>query len=289
MANIKYVSSEGIEFNLLDFDYAKLYKADFHNVSWIPETISKQYGTVINRWTKEPQQFSCTFRFKGSYEKRKTQIDNFIFQTERDIAKKTSGRIYWNEQYIDCFFNSHDTKPVDDGINWTEISGSFYAPYPFWILEQTLIIRPSEASTSGLPENVKGYPEEREFVYGYEYAYPYAKNAIAIDVDSPLESDFKAIIYGPATTVQFNIAGHNYEVNYPLRYGQVMIIDSRDQTPTSKKCYVISSNGSETNVFNYRDPNSLLFKKIPSGNVVFNYSRNYGIDLIIFQERSAPN
>jgi hypothetical protein len=289
MANIKYVSSEGVEFNLLNFDYAKLYKADFHNVSWQPETISKQYGTVLNRWTKDAQQFSCTFRFKGSYEKRKTQIDNFIFQTERDIARKTPGRIYWNEQYIDCFFNSHDTAPVDDGQNWTEITGTFYAPYPFWILEQTLIIRPSEASTSGLPENVKGYPEDREFVYGYEYAYPYARNAIYIDVDSPLESDFKAVIYGPATKAQFNIAGHNYEVDYPLRYGQVMIIDSRDQTPTSKKCYVISSNGSETNVFNYRVPNSLLFKKIPSGNVVLNYTRNFGIDLTIFQERSAPN
>ena len=289
MPNIKYVSSQGVEFDLKSFDCPKLYKADFHDVSWEPEIISKQFGTVINRFTKDAQKFACSFRLKGDPTGRKNKINSFIFETERDISKMSPGRLFWDEQYIDVYFIKHDTKPIDSGMVWTEISGTFYAAFPFWILEQTLIIRPSEASTSGLPENVKGYPAESEFVYGYEYAYPYAKEAVAIKVDSALDSDFKAVIYGPATVVQFNISGHLYKVNHSLRNGQYMVIDTRDSVPMSKRCYIRSANGTETNVFNYRDPSSLLFTKIPSGNVVLNYERNYGIDLTIFQERSAPN
>lgn len=287
--NLKFVSSSNVSFNLYYFDSAKLEKANFHKVSWSPETVEKQYGTTINRFTKGAQAFDCTFKFKGSPSKRKQQIDDFIFQTEKDIADLTPGRLYWNDQYIDVYFITHDTHPVDNGMNWTEIVGQFYANFPFWIEEKTLIIRPSESSTSGLPEDVKGYPLNRNKSYAYTYSYPWAQTAIAFTADSALASDFKATIYGPVlTNVNFNISGHNYKVNYPLRSGQIMIIDTRDYIPLKERCYVINENGTKTNVFDYREPGSLLFVKIPSGNAVLNYPRSYGIDLTIYQERSAP-
>jgi hypothetical protein len=288
MANIRFVSSANVSFDLHSFEYAKLQKANFHKVNWIPEVEKKQFGVKVNRFTKDAQIFDCTFRFKGDAAKRKKQIDDFIFQTEQDCSRLQLGRIYWNTQYIDVYFNSHDTHPVDSGMNWTEIQGQFYAPFPFWIDEQTLIIRPSGQSEEGFPENVKGYPEDRNFVYGYDYAYPYASTAVVIDVDTPISSDFKVIAYGPTDKVQFFIAGHKYQVNYELRNGQYMVIDSRDTTPMNRRAYVRNENGTITNVFDYRDPTSLLFEKIPNGSVVLNYPRTYGIDLTIFQERSAP-
>ena len=288
MANIKYVSSSNVEFNLLSFEFAKLKTANFHKVKWTPEVEQKQFGVKINRFTKSAQTFDCTFYFKGDAAQRKQQIDDFIFQTEQDCSRLKLGRIYWDEQYIDVFFNSHDTHPVDSGMNWTEIQGQFYAPFPFWIDEQTLIIRPSESSVKGYPENVKGYPLDRSLVYGYEYAYPYASTAVVIDVDTPISSDFMAIAYGPTNQVQFFIAGHKYQVNYALRNGQYMVIDTRDTTPMNRRAYVMNENGTIVNVFDYRDPTSLLFEKIPNGSVVLDYDRTFGIDLTIFQERSAP-
>lgn len=288
MANIRFVSSAGVSFNLLDFHDAKLEKANFHKVKWIPEVNEKQYGASVNRFTKDPQIFDCTFKFKGNPAQRKIQIDNFIYQTEQDVSRNRIGRIYWNDQYIDVFFIVHDTHPVGDGSAYTEIVGQYYAPFPFWIEEQSLIIRPSGQEESGFPENVKGYPNDRGQVYGYEYAYPYAATAVMIDVDSALSSNFKAVVYGPTNQVQFFIAGHKYQVNYALRLGQYMVIDSRDTTPIEEKCYVMNENGSTINVFDYRDPSSLLFEKVPNGSIVLNYSRTYGIDLTIFQERSAP-
>ena len=67
-----------------------------------------------------------------------------------------------------------------------------------------------------------------------------------------------------------------------------MVIDTRDYLAIEDRCYVVSENGSHLNVFDYRDPESLLFHKIPPGPNVLNYARTYGIDLTLFQERSAP-
>ena len=67
-----------------------------------------------------------------------------------------------------------------------------------------------------------------------------------------------------------------------------MIIDTREITPPEKRCYVIYENGTEVNCFNDRAVDSPLFTPISGGSAVINYSRGFGIDLTIFQERSAP-
>lgn len=290
MANIKYISSDGVEFNMLDFQVIKLHTANFHKVTWTPETITRQFGTKINRFTKPEQRFSCLFKFKGNPADRKKQIDDFIFQTEQDIAREKPGAIWWNDQYINIYFISHSTHPEGSGIAYTQLEGEFYAPYPFWIEEQTAIIRPSEESAQGFPADVKGYPADRQFKYGYnpKYSYPYAKTAVYLRVDSALPANYRAVVYGPTPKVQFSISGHLYEVNYSLRAGQIMIIDSRDYIPITERCMVVNENGTTINVFDYRNPNSLLFEKVPNGDVVLNYSRTYGIDLTLYQERSAP-
>ena len=290
MVNLRYVSSNGIEFDLHDFSKAKLQKADFHDVEWDPEVIKKQYGTTINRFKKDAQKFACTFRFKGDPAQRKQQIDDFIFETENDIAKQTPGRIYWNEQYIEIYFIAHDCYPVDSGMTWTELNGTFYAPFPFWIEEVNHHIDPLNPlyPEEGLPKDVKGYPLTRNISYAYTYSYPYQANSGVYYVDSPIGADFRAVIYGPITDFKMMVAGNNYQINYPLRRGEKLIVDSRDTLPLDKKCYVIEENESEINVFDYRDPTSQLFKRLPGGEVVVVCNKPYVMDLTLFFERSAP-
>ena len=289
MVNLIYVSHNDVSFDLHDFASAKLEKANFHKVSWVPETIQKQYGTVVNRFTKNAQTFDCTFKFKNDPDQRKTQIDDLIFQTESDIANNSPGRIYWNNQYIDVFLCVHDCHPVDSGMTWTEVVGQFYAPFPFWIEEKNYQIDPDEDFPGYFAPDVKGYPSDRNISYAYTYSYPLSGNSGTFTVDSPLESDFRAVIYGPVNSqVRIIIDGSNYQVNYPLRMGQKMVVDSRDILPISKKCYVINEDASTTNVFDYRDPNSLIFKKIPPGTVNVTFAEPYKVDFTLFQERSAP-
>lgn len=288
MVDLKYISSNGIEFDLHSFTQTKLKTADFHNVSWSPEEVKKQYGTTVNRFTKAAQTFDCTFRFKGDPAARKKQIDDFIFETENDIAKLTPGRIYWNQQYIDVYFIAHDCYAVDSGMTWTELKGKYYAPFPFWIEEQNFHIDPLTPDPSWIPGDAKGYPMERNISYAYTYSYPYGTNAGVFFVDTPIGADFRTIVYGPVTGVKMNINGNNYEIDYPLRMGQKLVVDSRDTLPIDKKCYVINENGTETNVFDYRDPTSQLFKRLPGGNVVIYVMQPYTLDITLFLERSAP-
>lgn len=290
MVDLRYISSNGISFDLHDFDSAKLFKADFHSVKWSPEVIVKQYGTVINRFTKNAQEYDCTFRFKGDPAQRKNQIDTFIYETENDVAKVMPGRLYWNNQYIDVYFESHDCYPIDSGMGWTELKGKFYAPFPFWIEEKFYHIDPSNPlyPEYGLPEDVKGYPKDREMVYAYTYSYPYGSNAGVYYVDSPIGADFSVVIYGPTSNNKIEIAGNNYEVNYPLLRGEKLIVDSRDTLSIDKKCYVVRQNGDEVNVFDYRDPSSQLFKRLPGGYVIVSSDTPYVMDITLYLERSAP-
>ena len=282
---VRLVTSRGVEFNLLSFDYAKLQKADFHRYKWGREVVQRQYGERVARFTKEAQLYNCTFKFRGSPASRKAQIDRLHFETEYDISHEAVGRLYFDDTYIEVYMIESDTYPDGDGRVYTVNDVVFYAPYPFWIKEQIVEIFPTDEAIES--EDNKGYdPSENR--YGYPYSYCSAPTSIYIDTEHYKDSDFKMIIYGPAPSVQWAIGGNIYEVDYQVRENQYMVIDSRQSAPPDKQCYVVSETGVHTNVFDYRNPNGDLFKKIPSGHSILNYPRTYGMQLTIFKESSEP-
>lgn len=289
MANIRYISSNGIEFNLLDFDSAKLEKADFHKIKWTYESTKRRFGITINEFKKDAQKFDCTFKFKGDPAQRKIQIDAFMFEIETDVALNKPGRIYWDTQYIEVYFNDHDTYPVDAGQTWTEIKGTFLAPYPFWIEEETYHVDPVDPGMLPQRDDNKGYPLDRNISYAYTYSYPYTGNSGTFFIDSPIGADFRITVYGPVSDfMSVTVANHLYKVDYPLRAGQKMILDTRDTLPIDEKCYVVNENETITNVFDYRDPSSLLFERLPGGEVNIYADKPYKFDITLFVERSAP-
>lgn len=284
MANVTYTSSRGVTFNLLNFDSAKLYKANFHNYSWGKEVVSRQFGEIVSRFTKSAQSYACTFKFRGSKSQRKSQIESFHFETEYDICHMTAGRLTWGDTYIECFMISSKTNPDDDGSVYTDNEVTMYCPYPFWINEQVVEIYPTSEAEDD--ETAKGYATGK---YQYPYSYCGAPTNVYIDTNHYKDSDFKMVIYGAASGVQWTIGNNIYKVDYPLRNNQYMVIDSRQSTPANRQCYVVSESGLITNVFDYRDPTvGDIFKKIPAGNSILNYSREYGMELTIYKERSEP-
>lgn len=289
MAVVKYISSKGIEFDLLSFDCPKLEKANFHKVSWTPETVQKQYGTTINRFTKDPQKFDCTFKLKDDPESRRSKIEDFIFQTEYDIAMMNPGYIYYNDYYIACYLITHDTHPVDAGQVWTEVVGEFYSPFPFWVKEDTYHIDPGGFQPLPQPEDVKGYPSDRYNRYGYTYSYPYSGNTGTIQIDTPFGADYRIKVYGPITDYfKMVVNDLNYQINYPIDASQKLIIDSRDYLAMSQKCYVLNENGTTIDVLDYRDPTSTLFERFMGNEARVHVDKPYKFDLTLFLERSSP-
>ena len=173
-------------------------------------------------------------------------------------------------------------------MTWTELEAEFYAPFPFWVEEQFYSIKKGEYP-SWVPADVKGYPSDRNIRYAYTYSYPYGQGAMEYYIDSPFGADFRTIIYGPAPSgVQFIVNDNLYRVNYPLRTGQKLIVDTRDTTPIDLKCIVVNPDNTIINVFDYRDPESVLFERMPGGGGSFYGYGEYDVDMTMYIERSAP-
>ena len=289
MAIVKYISSNGIEFDLLSFERIKLEKANFHKTEWKPETVQKQYGTTINRFTKDPLQFDCTFKLKGHPAYRQSKIQAFLFETEHDIAMQQPGTLYYNNQYISTYFTKHDTHPVDAGQVWTEVVGTFYSSFPFWIEEAVYSIDPEHFEPLPQKPDVKGYPSDRYNRYGYTYSYPYDGNTGRFSLETSFGADYRVVVYGPvADHFKMVVNGNNYQVNYPLLSSQKLIIDSRDYLCMNEKCYVENANGTKINVFDYRDPSSVLFERFIGNEAIVHVDKPYRFDITLFLERSEP-
>lgn len=285
--NVTYTSSNGNSFELLTFDGLKLEKADFHKYSWGRKVTSRQFGERLNYFTKAAQTYKCTILLKGSPASRRAKLDAFHAATEYDITHQTPGRITWGLDYIDCYIVDSDTKPRDNGDAYTENDITIYCPTPYWIEEVNTVIMPT---THGERDTDKGFPADRDipFSYPYPYSYPYAPNAVFIRVDHYTESPFRLVVYGPCVDVNINISGNIYKVDHQVLNNQYMVIDSRNDIPADKRCYIVTESGININTFDYRDPAYELFKPIPAGDVVVTFDRTHSAELTLYLERSEP-
>ena len=278
---IKYIDSDKKEYDLLNPRF-RLKSGNFHKINWKYVGLARQYGVVIERFEKEPVVLELVFSIKGEIAERKNNLDQIHASMERDKIKKVPGRIVWQNSYLEGYFMDSITYPEKN--NTTANETTFLAPYPFWITEQKIEVKPI-SNTAAVSEDaeVKTYP------YTYPYRYPLLQTETNAYIDHYTESDFKMVVFGPTTSVLINIAGHPYEVNYPLEAGEYMVIDSRPNTPKEEKLYVVRTNGTKESIFNYRSTENSVFKKVPPGQVKIDYARTYGMELIIYKERSEPS
>lgn len=216
-------------------------------------------------------------------EREAIAIKNRIIEvTEKDIIDNIPGEIIINESYMRGFIIGNSKSNYLISRKTIQESLTFVSDYPFWITEQSVKIKPISDTAVSEEIGIKTYP------YSYPYKYPFLQTETSVYVDHYTESDFKLTAYGPTTSVLININGYPYEVLYPLEEGEHMIIDSRPQTPKEEKLYVVRANGEKESIFNYRSVENSIFKKIPAGMVKIDYPRTYGVDLIIYKERSEP-
>lgn len=198
----------------------------------------------------------------------------------RDILLEKPGALYVNGSYMNCYVFASKPREIfeDWGFQTTELK--IVTDRPVWTEEQQISIQPITESEEPADNNT--YP------YTYPYTYGSPSKTTSINIDHYAASDFRMIVYGPTANVSVTINGHIYHVEYPLESGEYMVIDSRSFLPPDERIYVVRQNGERVNVFNYRDPVYSIFEKIPAGDITIDYSRKYGIDLIIFKERSEP-
>ena len=277
---IRYVGSSGNSYDL-KADSLRLKEADFHAYSWTMDTTTRQYGVKLSRFKRDAITYTATLQFRGSYSTRRDAIEAIYEDFETDILNQSPGRLYWGSCYIECYAISNDTYP-DDKNQYTEREVSFYCPYPFWIEETEIEIGTLSESTT--TDTDKGYDDG----YAYSYSYAASQTIKHITLSHYGLATYKLVASGPASYVSVSIDGTLRTVNYSIAQGETLTIDTRPNLESDKRIYVTASDGTTTNVFDYRDPDSGIFDKIQPGILSIDYSRAYPITLTLYAERSEP-
>ena len=207
----------------------------------------------------------------------KQYVDGLLELLEYDVVNNQLGKLYTSTgYYMECNIFASKKTDWDLGIPFLFNQFSVVAPKPMWIKEITYSFYPQDGGTKETPA-VKQYPYLYPYLYGGDF------RVRLFDNDHFAASDFKLIAYGPFSDFYIQINDHVYQVDYELEPNEYMTIDSRNKTIVMTNQY-----GEQTNLFQYQDFSSDIFRKIQPGNNTISYSRTFGIDLIIYQERSEP-
>lgn len=270
---IRHVNSEGAEVILNKEPYKVLVSdlTDYANVEiesngkiagFIKEITERKLNIDIISSSKETTQELCNKL-------------NEVF--EKDIYNNVAGKIYINDYYMRCFIKSCKKSKRGNGVI-RSYEYTLITDYPFWIKETTYqyLAEP--------PEAVK-YTDLEAGIMFPEFPFDFApvRGEKILENPSFAESNFIMTIYGFAESPQVSIAGHPYRVETTIYEGERLIIDSKKGTV--KK---IGRLGEVVDCYNARQKDYSVFKKIPAGLNVFQWSGGFGIDITLFDERSEP-
>lgn len=247
-------------------------------------------GTKATNFRKELKEHKCTIAVLRnptvSQEKNlsiwRDAMDRLSDVIVVDVLNNKNGKLYTDKgSYLECKIVASNKSVWRKGLAVNELT--VLTDSNSWITEQHIQIGAiSEAAAMSEATGTKTYP------YTYPYRYPILQTETTYDIDHYTDSHFQMIIYGPTIGVHVNIAGHPYIVDYELKAGEYMVIDSRPYVDKEKRLYVVRANGDTESIFDYRSAEYSVFQKIPPGRIKIDYSRTYGVDLIIFKERSEP-
>lgn len=272
ITSIKYIASSGNTYDLTTNGILHR-SANYYNWAWNVEGTKLQYGNRISDFSRESAEYDAELVFYGTYAERWKAITALHNDFENDLRQKKTGRIVWGDYYIDCYITQTNAEPV--GL-WSHISDKIhiYAPYPFWIQDAQIT----------LPVTVISANSDLDYPYDYPYDYtPPAVGTKIVKSDFPFASEFKMIIYGQAVNPRVTINGYDYVLYSTIPSGAYVVVDSRTKSITQ-----YNTDGTRSNLFNYRNKTDSIFERIPGGNLTIAWPATFGVDITIYRERSEP-
>ena len=271
MIPVTYISSAGNTYQLHSKNGVVHKYLPYRSWAWKPYGTELDQGVRLAGFNRSAAQFKSELRLYGTKEEQEELIDNLHDDFEGDLRRVTAGKFIVNEYTLNCFVIGADARYKNGAT--TDII-QIFAPYPYWIQEQKVALEASEVTAS-------------EFLdYPYDYAFDFTAPVMGrkiVTSDFPFESEFMMVIYGQAVTPTIVINGYSYILYTTIPAGAYVIIDSR-----KKSIMMYNTNGTQTDLFNFRNKTQSIFQKIPKGNLEIQWDSSYGVDLTIYRERSEP-
>lgn len=271
MIPVTYISSAGNTYQLHTKDGVLHKRLPFRAWSWKVRGTDLEQGVRVSGFTRAAAQYKSELLFFGAKEEQEELVNDLHDDFEGDLRRVQTGRIIVEDQYIDCFITAVDAR-YKDGCTTDNIQ--IYAPYPFWRQDQVINLSPSAEQTGGFLD----FP----FDFPFDFTAPTSGRRI-VHSDFPFESEYKMVIYGLAVNPRIVVNGYAYVLYATIPAGAYVIIDSRART-----IMMYNTNGTKTDLFNFRNKTNSIFRKIPAGNLDISWDASYGVDLTIYRERSEP-
>ena len=257
--------SNGIFVNQNDLrNYSWDYTKENNKISAFSQSIVKKSVPIV---------IACQSEDEG------VAIKNKLFEIcEKDVLATQHGRLIVGDYYLKCFISGSSKSEYLYHKGYLKVTLTIVTDYPQWIKESTVTFRTAEDSVA--QEGAK-----RNLDFNVDFAYNYASELYGNTLNNAgfVGTNFRLIIYGACTNPTIYIAGHRYQVNRIVEANEYLTIDSVEKTITLTK-----RNGEIVNCFNFRDRDSYIFEKIPSGSNVVSWNGYFGFDIVLIEERSEP-
>ena len=279
MMKIKYVGSKGT-LHLDDLPY--LYKShDFmdYERNFDTSPMLNGRGESLDGITKKSKEYKMVIHVIGSCQSQEWFADRINDLTEffdADIEIEKAGRLYVNDEYIECYIKSSKKGKWIRGLHHIEIEFTVFAPKPYWITEVPMTFLPM-SSSGGESDAGKGY------VLSYPYSYSGGGTMNLVENNSVYHSLAIITIYGYAKDPVIKIGDRIYKITGTIQADERVVINQIDRTIQK-----VFNTGQTENWFNKRGKEESVFAPIPPGKQPLIMSGAFGVDLTLHIERSEP-
>lgn len=243
--------------------------SDLHDYSW---TISHKNGKISSFKRDVTNRKLPVIIFCSTIEEGVSARNRLMEVAEKDILAKEYGSIIIGDYYYKCYISESKKTQYLKSRRRMEAELTIVSDAPYWVREEMHSFRKAATAVSGL-------------TYPYDYAFDYAsgfKRSSLVNTDFTA-SNFRMIIYGTCSNPAVYVSGHAYAVKCEVAAGEYLTIDSMVKTVTKT-----AADGTITNVFNLRGRDSYIFEKIKTGENMVIWDGDYGVDIILLEERSEP-
>ena len=214
-------------------------------------------------------------------------IKNRLFEiAEKDVLTTTHGKLVIGDYYLKCFFRGSKKSDYLIHKGYMQVKVTVTTDYSSWIKESTVVFRPTVSTDgTGVATASEINYEKRNFDFNYDFPFDYTSEMLNKTLNNTgfVDSAFKLIVYGSCINPIIYIGGHAYEVDVEIGEDEHLTIDSM-----TKKITLTKYNGEEVNCFQYRNRESYIFQKIPTGQNIVTWDGDYGFDVVLYEERSEP-
>lgn len=228
-------------------------------------------GSKLTRFFREAKEYKIALSVWG--DDMHATLNGMTDVFERDIFSQTPGKLFVNEEYLNCYIIASNVGDWTLAGNGVSVELTVMAEKPLWIKEELLSYGTFTAGSA------------TGFILPTAIPFGFTSNTgirqLIVDHHSSVLAEIS--LFGPSVNPSFSIGEQIYQVNGTLLAGERFVINQLDKTVIK-----VTNSGEVINCFNLRSKTYSVFEPIPAGENILTYSGEFAISINLFYERGEP-